>query len=141
MRQTTQASGQRWLLAALCLLASLAFTVRNVQPARGVEMWASQAMGSRPGTSAAQRGSPGTGHDHEPVEAVGDDLPEPAPHHAAHCPFCFTAAFAVVSPGTTLVVVRVQTETRSRRRSVQASCVPLRQADPRAPPVSDHPLS
>ncbi len=68
----------RWGLALLCLLAAFAYLTRDPAP----------ATCGMPGMMMAG------GHMH-------GDAPTSPHEHGAHCPFCFTAAFALTPPDAT----------------------------------------
>ncbi len=107
---------QRWLAALLCLLASFAYLNREPDGARTPGTSVSARMASMPMSEArAQAETPPTApevqgtappcaHDPAPrAPALDHGGPNAPPHdHAAHCPFCFTAAFALEAPGVAL---------------------------------------
>lgn len=88
---------QRWLLVALCLLASVLYLSRQTEP-------------ENPG--AAYRGQFTTGNSHEMAgesrTALHRACPEGAQSertdhsHPGHCPFCFVAAFSLEASMVTL---------------------------------------
>ncbi|WP_133161847.1 hypothetical protein [Deinococcus koreensis] len=132
MKRTTRATPQRWLLAALCLLASLAFTLRTARPVGAVGPWMSQRV---------EVDHPAAHHAPGQPPAVQGDRPEPAGHHAAHCPFCSTAAFALAPPGTPHLPSRLDATTSPQRPRAQVSRTLPGPADARAPPTRAWPLS
>ena len=64
-----------------------------------------KAPGTKPAGQAGERAAPPhlqPGHKHHDANAP----PAPAPHsdtHAGHCPFCFTAAFALTAFSATIL--------------------------------------
>ncbi|MFC4425462.1 hypothetical protein [Deinococcus navajonensis] len=114
----------RWLLAMLCLLGSLVYTVRTIEP--------------RPFSPMGHHGAHPAGHDGraQAQESASHWLahPQPAEGHSAHCLFCVTAAFGLVPlppPVPLPLVHRKDRYTRSRHKVALAL---VRHADPRAPP-------
>lgn len=77
----------RLLLALLTLLASFAYLTR--EPGVGPDLAGMTHQAAQPMPDMAE--PPPAAHSHS-------EGPGPASHdHAAHCPFCFTAAFALES--------------------------------------------
>jgi len=143
------------VLTLLCLLASFAYLTRQTE---------TSTLGTMPGMSAAQMadmpgreqafpaevpaGTAGE-HDHpappaeQSVSPTQVDLttsapnapPVPADHnHAGHCPFCFTAAFALMAEGATLSVTFSRTAMQPEARYVRPLLTVFSHADARAPP-------
>ncbi|MFC4636740.1 DUF2946 family protein [Deinococcus hohokamensis] len=113
----------QWWLAVLCLLGSLVFTFRTVEV-------------SPPGPPGHHAGAHPAAH----RQAREADLPAPSqspePTHGAHCPFCLTAAFALVPPPFSVPAAGPEVTEQRRARAPQVKVAVVRHADPRAPPAS-----
>lgn len=131
MTRTARICLQRWLLAALCLLASVASALRGV-PATGGASPAAHAVTSQPPAhhlhEAAQGGR-------LPAGCASGDLPASGQRHTAHCPFCATDTFAVDPPGEVVLAGARARGIPPGRPPLWTRPAPLGQADPRAPPV------
>ncbi|WP_264777187.1 hypothetical protein [Deinococcus aetherius] len=152
-------ASRRWLLACLCLLASLVYLGRASGPSnpapfstvqgRAVETRATpqahlvpernfRAPDEMDGRATADKAE---GHRSSPEHRASERLgaapnAPPAGHpHAAHCPFCFTSAFALEADGAFLVTVGRWRPVRLPAAAVRPSLAVLRHADPRAPPA------
>lgn len=136
MTRTARACPQRWLLAALCLLASVAFALRGLPVTGGAprspDPVASRQTEARPAhhLHAAAQAAP------RPAGCAPGDLPAPGQRHAAHCPLCAAGTFAVDPPGAVAPGGARTHESCPGRPPLHARPAPPRQADPRAPPVS-----
>ncbi|MVN86345.1 hypothetical protein GO986_06160 [Deinococcus sp. HMF7620] len=158
MRQQGKAGrGQRWLLALLCLLASFAFLGRVTGSGGSalaplLRVTAAPLAGLVERTEAHAHSAAHAGHSHQPPEeadrshpapqapvtALSDAAPNAPPHradHGAHCPFCFTAAFALEA-GRALLFVALPASQAARVPTAQRPVLaPQRGPQPRAPPV------
>lgn len=151
----------RWVLALLTLLAALAHLTRS--PAAGglglsltalavttapshatsAEMHAAAHATVMPdcmsGMPAGARPTAHAGHGATP--SLTDAAPNAPPaydhHHSdAHCPFCFTAAFALEAETVTARAEISPATPTSTNVALPLAIAVVRHADPRAPPTS-----
>ncbi|WP_420597082.1 hypothetical protein [Deinococcus sp.] len=105
---TAKHAWPRLWTALLCLAASFAYLTRETQMPGG-------AAGAHTAVTAAQHEMVGSmvgmaGHGEHQHHAAANEQPSPTqPHesrhnHAAHCPFCFSAAFALEAWAVSLSV-------------------------------------
>ena len=114
---------QRLLAALLWLLASFAYITREQQMAGmpGMMMGAASAVGELQ-------------HQPQAPRITGKPEKSPSEQHAGHCPFCFTAAFALAAVP---VIVVAAFSVRTPIVTVYAPFVPpvpASDTDARAPP-------
>ncbi|MBZ9713524.1 hypothetical protein [Deinococcus multiflagellatus] len=146
---------QRWLLAALCLLASFAFLGRTTSPGLGLpspfqamqvaERQAPQPAQTQAASAPAHAGHPPAHRDMESAPSARPALTQAAPNapphgpahaadHGAHCPFCFTAAFALEAEGA-LSLARPAAQAPVQALGPRGPWLaPVRHAEARAPP-------
>lgn len=79
------------------------------------------AVSSAPDLSAAAPNAPPHPHDHA---------------HVAHCPFCFTSAFALEADGVVVVWAGFRLPERAAPLHARVYLAALRHGDPRAPPAA-----
>jgi Protein of unknown function (DUF2946) len=136
-RRGEQATGIRpWLLSLLCVLASMAYLTRQIEPGKmgdtkmvvsslaPIEMDAEQMD-----MSAGEMGAGQIGQPHSAPHS-------PAHNHSGHCPFCFTAAFSLVAETAR---VHIQTAALASAESfayVLPDVLTARHAEARAPPLA-----
>ena len=140
---------QRWLAALLCLLASFAYLERDQGGALSGGMVMGRTVAEHAATVPAavqaapapdMADMPGMAMPQDQAPLTAPDLyhggPNAPPHdHAAHCPFCFTAAFALTAQD---FLVPNPGATRLPHPAAPAPGLPHRaaiHADARAPPV------
>ncbi|SMB81464.1 hypothetical protein SAMN00790413_04590 [Deinococcus hopiensis KR-140] len=149
-------AGQRWLLAFLCLLASLAYLTRAPEAPglfppsaflgaslKSVTAKTQQVRAELPAsTLPAVAGMDMSGRVHHPAPAA-PELTNAAPNappaghdqqHAAHCPFCFTSAFALEAAGVSLALPGSLRSPWLALKLAPLHLAQVRHADPRAPP-------
>ncbi|WP_221090970.1 hypothetical protein [Deinococcus aquaedulcis] len=150
---------QRWLLAALCLLASFAFLGRTTSPGLGgpslfqvaqakgasADPQAPQPAQTQTAPAPAHAGHPPAHQEMAPPRSTRPELTQAAPNapphgpahaadHSAHCPFCFTAAFALEAEGA-LSLAGPAAVARTRPARLHGPWLaPVRHAEARAPP-------
>jgi len=156
-------SAQHWLLALLCLAASFVYLTRQTEP-NGMTVSKMAQMAAMPGNgSNIQEFSMAMDGQMEPPFSVGQSEhmalsshraqaavpaspelttsapnapPLPTDHsHAGHCPFCFTAAFALRADRTVFFTVVSGTALPAEQRYVRPDLVTLGHPDARGPPV------
>ncbi|THF87250.1 hypothetical protein E7T09_08885 [Deinococcus sp. KSM4-11] len=148
----------RWVLALLTVVASFAFLTRQPEPSGGgglpavMGVMAGMATPEPPRaalTSSAMDRAPkvrgdatphavrmSAPHDLALLDTSAPNAPPASHDHAAHCPFCFTAAFALEAAGVALpsvVIGGMEWAATAYRRPVLAAPA---HADARAPPHS-----
>lgn len=106
----------QWLMTALCLLASLAYSVRTVPVPDEPRL----SLGSAHHSARHEHGAP---H-------------ESPPAHEAHCPFCLTAGFALEPSAVSAPASEAVLAPRGSGRPVHIHLAPLRHGDARAPPLT-----
>ncbi len=142
----------RWLQVLLVLVASLAYLERERDPAMpsGLPMVRTlpevttgvHALPARPPVAHAMRmAMSGMAMPPDPpappvdVHQHGPNAP-PAPHdHDAHCPFCFTAAFALEAPPVALPSLSRAAPAIPERPAVRAGHGHVDRPRARAPPL------
>ncbi|GAA4018742.1 hypothetical protein GCM10022631_34790 [Deinococcus rubellus] len=113
--------------AALCLVASFAYLTR--EPQNGL-----QNLNGALGLPAL---SGMAGMDMDSKDRSGETPAySPHSHHAAHCPFCFSAAFALEAQDFVLSLVEAIRPGFLRVPYPQPHLLALRHAEVRAPPPS-----
>jgi hypothetical protein len=148
-------------MAALCLIASFAYLLREQgmvpvssvgrpssrvtpgeRPAKALQPNVAPAI-SHPAADQPPPGSemadmPGMAPNRAPVPApgLGSQAPNAPKHdHAAHCPFCYTAAFALEAGAWLLGPVASIPTMSARPGSPQVHTAVLRHHGARAPPM------
>lgn len=134
----TFAARQRLLrlwTALLCLLASFAYLMREPDDLSGAfERPALRGMagmdlsGDMAGMDMGQADQ--AAHDHPSIPI------DPAHNHAAHCPFCFSAAFALEAQGFVLALAEAARPAFLHFPYLQPHLLALRHAEARAPPTA-----
>ncbi len=104
-----------WALALLCLIASLAFATREtgLAPMPNMDVF---------GMDMA------AGHEHHAPKHNQHD-------HAGHCPFCFTAAFALEAGNVRVIVPATRDEAPPTFKTVPHLLEAVRGPQARAPPI------
>jgi hypothetical protein len=128
---------QRWLLALLCLAASLAYLTRQVESQADSPMlsMAAAPLTSMPGMNMSDHAGVAAPQA-PPLNTAAPNAP-PAPHqHAGHCPFCFAAAFALEAQWVTGPFRAAPMLTWVAPVYAHPDVLALRHADSRAPPKS-----
>jgi hypothetical protein len=145
-----RATGIRpWLLSLLCVLASVAYLTRQteagrmnmgdtqmvVSPLAPMQMDTAQTETNTAQMEAGQMNS-------MPMSSVqlGQQPPcaphSPAHNHSGHCPFCFTAAFALVAETSRVDVLTTAPSITPLPLYVLPDIQTARHAEARAPPLA-----
>lgn len=117
--------------ALLCLVASFAYLTRepdNLSGALGLPTLAGMDMG---GEMADMNMNQADHSAHDQPSAPNN----PAHKHAAHCPFCFSAAFALEAQGFVLALAEAARPAFLRSPYLQPHLLEVRHAEARAPPT------
>jgi hypothetical protein len=146
---------QRWLLTILCLLASFVYLTRQLEPGEMTGMSAAQ-MAAMPGMERDQQGArpdqrqssmARTLHRTVPLMSTpplasvelmvsGPNAPPASSRHdhVGHCPFCFSAAFALEADGVELSFETQPFDRLNGPVATRPHLLSLGHADARAPP-------
>ncbi|GHF37262.1 hypothetical protein HNQ07_001217 [Deinococcus metalli] len=155
-RRTATPPPYRWVLALLTVLASFAFLARQPEPGTptGTGLTRMAAMPDMPADHAeraatpcphsgssttAETTSPTTREDARghavPLTTAAPNAPPTAHDHSAHCPFCFTAAFALLAVGVALPAAATARTVRGDPAYTHPALLVLGLAQARAPPL------
>ncbi len=124
----------RGLLALLCLLASFAYSTRAVMPVNGLETVQGVAVSGHPSAEQAMADMP-MAHESEPAHSEHSHSSSQTPHsHDAHCPFCFSSAFALEGQAFLLPAPLESVRLQQKAARVQASAAWSATHQARGPP-------